>query len=105
MVGRRSVISSFRDRLERDGFADVLPALLEPGELVLQGPPKPVKPFGQPCAQARCSYCGLYGALGRCDGCGAPNNPTQLIEATDRHDARPRCIEGRTAFPPNRVVR
>jgi hypothetical protein len=105
MVGRRSFYSLFQERLERDGCADLLPSLLEPGELVLQGQPKPVKPVGQPCAQARCAYCGLFGALGRCEGCGAPNNPTQLIEATDRHDARPRCIEGRTAFPPNSIVR
>lgn len=27
------------------------------------------------CATAKCAYCGLYGRLGKCDGCGANNQP------------------------------
>lgn len=41
------------------------PAFLTPGEVVL----------ARPCSQARCAYYGLYGALGRCAGCGAANEP------------------------------
>lgn len=26
-------------------------------------------------ATARCAYCGRYGPLGACEGCGAPNRP------------------------------
>jgi hypothetical protein len=30
---------------------------------------------------AKCAYCGLYGKLGSCDGCGAPNEPhTPLVK-------------------------
>lgn len=29
-------------------------------------------------AQARCAYCGRYGTLGRCEGCGANNEPFRL---------------------------
>ena len=25
----------------------------------------------------KCEYCGLYGELGRCEGCGAPNSPAK----------------------------
>jgi len=28
---------------------------------------------------ARCEYCGRYGALGRCDGCGANNAPLRSV--------------------------
>jgi hypothetical protein len=28
----------------------------------------------------RCEYCGLYGHLGRCEGCGAPNQPSRHVE-------------------------
>jgi hypothetical protein len=42
---------------------------------------------------AKCEYCGLYGDLGRCDGCGAPNKPqlvtwydTNAIEVTTHGD-------------------
>lgn len=69
-----------------------IPALLSPGEIVLsrrlqeqidaQGPPKRIKPIvpavkgpQDPCAQVKCAYCGRYGALGQCQGCGAPNRP------------------------------
>lgn len=34
-------------------------------------------PPAEPCAQAKCDYCGRYGALGACAGCGAPNKPVQ----------------------------
>ncbi len=27
-------------------------------------------------ALAKCSYCGRYGSLGQCQGCGATNQPT-----------------------------
>jgi len=38
---------------------------------------------GEEKPQARCDYCGLYGDLGRCEGCGAPNEPqAQRIDAT-----------------------
>lgn len=52
--------------------------------LSVQGPLKTIKP-AQPrgadaFAQAKCSYCGLYGYLGQCQGCGAPNRP--LASAT-----------------------
>lgn len=26
-------------------------------------------------AAAKCAYCGRFGPLGKCDGCGAPNEP------------------------------
>lgn len=29
----------------------------------------------EPREAARCAYCGRYGPLGRCEGCGAPNAP------------------------------
>lgn len=29
------------------------------------------------CAQAKCGYCGRFGPLGSCEGCGAPNKPVQ----------------------------
>lgn len=29
-------------------------------------------------SQAKCDYCARYGALGSCEGCGAPNQPVQL---------------------------
>ncbi len=47
--------------------------------LSLQGQPKPVQPAPRTdaCAQAKCAYCGRYGGLGQCQGCGAPNQPTQ----------------------------
>lgn len=43
-----------------------------------QGNPKKVAPLhkiGDPCAQAKCDYCGRYGVLGQCNGCGANNRP------------------------------
>lgn len=41
-----------------------------------QGPPKAVHPIVRTPA-AKCSYCGLHGKLGRCEGCGAPNSPVK----------------------------
>lgn len=62
----------------------------------MAGHPKPVKPMttgrnvtnefyvGEPaigygrieaCAPAKCAYCGRYGSLGQCQGCGAANRP------------------------------
>lgn len=38
--------------------------------------------------QAKCAYCGRYGPLGACDGCGAPNAPSQSrIERTSLQSA------------------
>ncbi len=34
-------------------------------------------PSGIPSFAAKCPYCGLYGTLGRCVGCGAPNRPVR----------------------------
>ena len=59
----------------RPGGSDVVPPMLSPGELVLQGRIKPIRPMGEPAAAAKCAYCGRYGALGQCAGCGAPNEP------------------------------
>jgi hypothetical protein len=42
-----------------------------------QGPPKKVR-TPAPAGVARCAYCGLYGPLGRCVGCGAPNEPAPV---------------------------
>jgi hypothetical protein len=42
------------------------PFILGPGEIVSYLPAQ---------AAAKCGYCGLYGELGRCIGCGAPNTP------------------------------
>lgn len=36
--------------------------------------PKPRPPVDA-CAQAKCDYCGRFGPLGQCQGCGAPNRP------------------------------
>ncbi len=47
-----------------------------------------------PRAQVRCAYCGRYGALGQCPGCGAPNQPTSMPS--------PRRVPD---VPLNRVVR
>lgn len=52
------------------------------------------------CAQARCDYCGRYGTLGSCEGCGAPNRPVvvvapqdvEYIDVTVFGDAKPRFI-------------
>lgn len=78
--------------------------------LSVQGPPKAVRPMSAPRASARCAYCGLYGSLGHCAGCGAPNEPVEakrLIEVTCYGDSKRRFIEDLPypAFPPNRVVR
>ncbi len=60
------------------------------------GLPKPV----DACGQARCEYCGRYGALGSCLGCGAPNRPVnpfrsdcEYVEITVFGDARKRFLE------------
>ncbi len=53
---------------------------------------------------AQCDYCGLYGMLGRCEGCGAPNKPVenrQRFDMTCFGDEKLTFIE----FPPNRKVR
>jgi len=46
-----------------------------PLPLPLPPPPVPPVPPVDVCAQAKCGYCGLYGQLGPCRGCGAPNQP------------------------------
>jgi len=43
-------------------------------EQIVQGNPKPI--YAPRPTEARCGYCGLYGALGKCTGCGAPNQLT-----------------------------
>jgi hypothetical protein len=56
-----------------------VPAILTPGERVLNV-----------CTQAKCDYCGRYGALGSCEGCGAPNRPTRgRIDVTTMSDKKP----------------
>jgi hypothetical protein len=40
---------------------------------------------------ARCEYCGLYGPLGRCSGCGAPNRPRNDT-APNRRVVAPPCV-------------
>jgi len=68
-----------------------------------QGKPK-LGPTREPCAQARCAYCGRYGALGQCEGCGAPNAPNvpddrEIIDATTfNKDGRKTFVYG--ARPP-----
>lgn len=41
---------------------------------------------------AKCEYCGRYGELGQCEGCGAPNRPYQRIDITGLSDRKPRYI-------------
>ena len=46
---------------------------------------------------AKCDYCGRYGTVGACEGCGAPNVPVEQerqIDVTCFGDAKPRFIEG-----------
>ncbi len=62
----------------------------------------------------RCDYCGRYGALGSCEGCGAPNRPTadevpigligyaDQIEVTTFGDTRRKFIP---VCPSNRLVK
>jgi hypothetical protein len=45
------------------------------------------------CAQAKCEYCGRYGPLGPCEGCGAPTRPVRRIDVTQFGDQRPRYLE------------
>lgn len=52
------------------------------------------------CAQAKCEYCGRYGPLGSCEGCGAPNRPVTRIDVTTFRDREPRYIE--VSEPPAR---
>lgn len=49
-----------------------------------QGPLKKIKPLQrvEPCAQAKCAYCGRYGILGQCAGCGASNQPIKQERET-----------------------
>jgi len=86
---------------------ELVPALLSPGETVmsaaqinamvrdnlaeLQGPPKRIPPPAEAVGTARCQYCRTYGPLGRCQGCGAPNEPIPAPQ--------------KPTFPPNRVWR
>lgn len=47
------------------------------------------------CAQARCAYCGRFGPLGQCEGCGAPNVPVPVqpqIEVTTFGDRKRRFV-------------
>jgi hypothetical protein len=83
-------------------LAPQAPRPLHPGngdgrELIVQGPPKQIRPMSMPpCAPAKCAYCGLYGALGHCRGCGAPNAPVHArrqIEVTTFGDRVPRYVE------------
>lgn len=50
------------------------------------------------CSQAKCRYCGRYGSLGSCAGCGAPNTPVRM---------QPIPLDGRqpVAFPAFDVVK
>ena len=43
---------------------------------------------------AKCEYCGRYGPLGSCEGCGAPNQPDAIdrVEVTGLGDSEPRYI-------------
>lgn len=80
-----------------------------------QVPPR--YPLGQPCGQAKCAYCGRYGPLGSCLGCGAPNKPVtpslparrpDVIEAINGGVLTPneaRAREGRPPIPTFDVVR
>lgn len=44
-------------------------------------------------SSAKCEYCGRYGELGQCQGCGAPNRPFERIEITTLNDTKPRYLE------------
>ena len=95
----------YRDHLG-PGNAGRIPILLSPGEGVmsatlingqvrdnlaeLQGPPKRIPP-ATAVGTARCQYCRTYGPLGRCQGCGAPNEPVPAPQ--------------KPTFPPNREIR
>ncbi len=69
------------------------------------------------CAPAKCAYCGRYGALGQCLGCGAPNAPapSRAVTLTDPRDREEIDVThlrspghpGPTfvRMPPNRVQR
>jgi hypothetical protein len=46
--------------------------------------------------QAQCPYCGRFGALGQCQGCGAANQPIRnprRIEITCHNDTHRRYLE------------
>jgi hypothetical protein len=60
----------------------------------LMGHMTPDKPKTNPIPQARaqCAYCGRYGDLGQCEGCGAPTEPGYRIEVTTFGDIKPRYI-------------
>jgi hypothetical protein len=57
----------------------------------------------------KCEYCGRYGPLGACEGCGAPNRPdkpmrwittTQAIETTHLRSLERECVEFAKPTPP-----
>jgi hypothetical protein len=60
---------------------------------------------------AQCAYCGRYGALGICPGCGAPNRPVgSRVEITGHGDTRrqflaPGAPPPRPEPPPNRRIK
>jgi hypothetical protein len=74
-------------------LAPNVPAMLTPGEVVLNRE-KP-RAIADACAQAKCDYCGRFGQLGSCEGCGAPNKPIQTIDVTSLSDAAPRYYRPR----------
>lgn len=49
----------------------------------------PEEPLG-----IKCDYCGLYGKLGRCEGCGAPNRPLAKSWLTPNPNVQaPPCVK------------
>lgn len=59
---------------------------------------------------ARCEYCGRYGSLGSCDGCGAPNKPVWAeqrtrIEVTRHGDRERKFADGLPMLPLGVVIR
>lgn len=53
-------------------------------------------------APAKCDYCGRYGPLGSCEGCGAPNVPVYVVDVTTFNDPVPRVLGVRVPSLPKR---
>jgi hypothetical protein len=61
--------------LTSDGYVDMPEGVLRG---LLQGLHSRSAPHADGYAAAKCAYCGRYGALGQCAGCGAPNAPVRV---------------------------